>query len=169
LIENIVLNEVQHAVAATNVAITSHLGMGTLQVHALTKGGAYNQFAFDGMTSQGACEEDRRSPVRQVQLGVSLDDLLARFQCRPPTHVKIDVDGHEPEIIKGALQLLAHPSLRSVLIEVQQDDPRHLQMLERLAQLGYQCRVQRSNWESRANREREQEHPATNMIFIKAS
>jgi hypothetical protein len=41
-----------------------------------------------------------------------------------PVHadVAIDVDGNEAEIVEGALQTLADPRLKSLLIEVRADD-----------------------------------------------
>jgi hypothetical protein len=35
-----------------------------------------------------------------------------------PQHLKVDVDGLEEEIVAGAPKLLAHPALKTVMIEV---------------------------------------------------
>lgn len=40
----------------------------------------------------------------------------------PPTHLKIDVDGPEVRILKGAAATLARPSLRHILIELFDDE-----------------------------------------------
>lgn len=162
LLENIVLNRAQDLVDATNLAIAASGGLGRLHVHALTKGGAYNQFARpDGAASTGG------AAVTQLHMGVSLDELVAALDVPPPTHLKIDVDGNEPAIIAGGSRLLADARCRSVLIELQRNDAAHRAVVERLQGLGFRIVAQRSNWESRSNREREDEHPAVNVIFQK--
>ncbi len=173
LIENIVLNHVQEYVEATNLAVTKDFGVGKLRVHSITKSGAYNQFFLNKESSV----EDRRmsslsasvqsTAVSQVQIGVSLDDLVTKFEFASPTHIKIDVDGNEPDIIAGASQVLQNKSCKSILIELKRDDPEHMAIVEKLANLGYDCVSERSNWESRTNRDREDEYPSVNMIFTR--
>ena len=168
LLENITLNQVQGVVEAANFAITSQFGVGRLHVHALTKGGAYNQFHLANGSVALPDVDSNDAPLTQVQLGVSLDDLVLRFGFCRPTHLKIDVDGNEPEIIQGGVQgVLQDPRCRSVLIEIQRGDPKHERIVEVLQGLGFRCVSQRSNWESRQNRQREREHPATNMVFLR--
>lgn len=161
LVENIVLNHVGNRVEAASLAIARGYGVGRLQVHALTKGGAYNQFVADG----AGLEAGGRAAVTQVQMGVSLDDLVARCEFPEPTHLKIDVDGNEPDILDGGRRLLEHGRCRRVLVEIQRGAPEHEQAVEALRAMGFRCVSERSNWSSRGNREREAEHPATNMIL----
>lgn len=167
LIENIVLNNLQEDVDATNLAIAGSFGVGKLYVHAITKGGAYNQFALSSVPQDLLDSVSGLIPIGQVQIGVSLDDLINRFDFQYPTHIKIDVDGNEPDIIFGASQVLKNERCKSVLLEVQRNEPDHIRMLERLDEFGYCCTSQRSNWESRTHREKESECPATNMIFYR--
>ncbi len=170
LLENLVLNGVRSRIEATNVAVTRATGLGRLHVHAITKGGAYNQFRpADGAPQQGGSADPASGPITPVQMGVSMDDLVAGFRFPQPTHVKIDVDGNEPDIIAGGLRVLGDPRCVSVLIEIQRGDPAHDNLRGQLTALGYQCVSERSNWDSRANRVREQEHPATNLIFAKGA
>ena len=167
LVENIVLNGVQQFVEASNLAISRSLGLGRLYVHDLTKGGAYNQFQPVSGSSRGNGEGETAGPLSQIQMGVSLDDLVNRFGLDCPTHIKIDVDGNEPEIIAGALQVLGNERCRHLLIEVERSDPGHLEMVDPIEKLGFRLVAERSNWESRENRDKEHEYPVTNMIFVK--
>lgn len=161
LLENIVLNGAGDRVEAANLAIARAYGIGRLQVHAMTKGGAYNQFIGNGTAAGGG----RGGAVTQVQMGVSLDDLVAQCGFPEPTHLKIDVDGNEPEILSGGRRLLTQGRCRSVLVEIQRGDPEHERAVEALRAAGFRCVSERSNWSSRDHREREAEHPAVNMIF----
>jgi FkbM family methyltransferase len=47
-----------------------------------------------------------------------LDDLLSGFNLPPPNHMKIDVDGHELEVLKGCDNLLGLEVLKTILIEI---------------------------------------------------
>ncbi len=49
--------------------------------------------------------------------GISLDEFLPKIEFGP-THIKIDVDGNENIILKGALQTLQSNHMRSLLIEL---------------------------------------------------
>lgn len=51
-------------------------------------------------------------------LSFPLDTLLARFAVPSPNLLKIDVDGHEAEVLIGAERALREGALRSVLVEV---------------------------------------------------
>jgi FkbM family methyltransferase len=168
LVENVILNQIEGLVEITNVAISSHLGIGQLWVHAVTKGGAYNHFTFESSEADKMNHKKMSSSgAVQRQIGVSVDDMIGRFHFTPPTQMKIDVDGNEPDIIQGAESLLKSGQVKSILMEVQRGEPGHMKMLKTLDCFGYERVSERSNWESRQNREREKEHPATNMIFIR--
>ena len=52
----------------------------------------------------------------------SLDDLITVGGLTPPTHLKIDVDGIELEILRGGTTLLQSDGLQSVMCEVDESD-----------------------------------------------
>jgi hypothetical protein len=53
----------------------------------------------------------------QPVLSVSLDDLVRSFALPPPTAIKLDVDGGEVEVLKGARHTLTSPGLETLLVE----------------------------------------------------
>jgi FkbM family methyltransferase len=55
---------------------------------------------------------------RHGVLGYRLDDLASTFALPPPNHLKIDTDGGEPELLRGARETLRSPELRSVMVEL---------------------------------------------------
>jgi FkbM family methyltransferase len=57
-------------------------------------------------------------------LCVQLDTLVGEFNFPVPNFMKIDVDGHELNILNGAMKTLANPELTSILIECNGDKNR---------------------------------------------
>jgi len=51
-------------------------------------------------------------------LGVSLDSLVYEFNFEVPNYIKIDVDGNELLVLKGAKKLLKDEKLREIYIEI---------------------------------------------------
>jgi len=58
------------------------------------------------------------SPYKQGTIGFSIDELIEKFNIEFPTHIKIDVDGIEHKIIKGAKKTLNDKRLKSILVEI---------------------------------------------------
>lgn len=54
-------------------------------------------------------------------LSITLDRLISDFNFPVPTYVKIDVDGHETDILNGMTQTLEAPNLKSLLVEFNSD------------------------------------------------
>ncbi len=61
-------------------------------------------------------------PVRKVPV-VRLDDVVPAG--RPVVMLKIDVEGFEAEVLRGAARLLADPALHAVIVETQGYDSRY--------------------------------------------
>lgn len=173
LVENIALNQIRDRCFPACLAITDRQGIGRMGLRYVTKGGAYNLFQSG---NHQPADDDPRLPesihgeqhvVEQINFGTSVNDLISQHGFTPPTHLKIDVDGIEPEIIDGASKLLESGSLRSILIELNRNSAQHMQVPEKLAEHGFRLVSERSNWLLRTDRSREHEYPSTNMIFFK--
>jgi FkbM family methyltransferase len=53
-------------------------------------------------------------------LGFSIDQFISIYNLDVPNHIKIDVDGIELEILRGATETFANPKLKSVLVELEE-------------------------------------------------
>ena len=55
---------------------------------------------------------------RQTAIGFSIDKCVQLFSPPLPTHVKLDVDGLEPDILRERRVTLSDPAVQSVILEV---------------------------------------------------
>ena len=96
----------------------------------LTWGGAHNSLGvnvgFDG--------KPLKNPISIKSFGFSIDDLVKTYSFRAPHYLKIDVDGLESEVLKGALITLA--KVHSVLVEVDRD---HLTQQSEVKEILLKC------------------------------
>lgn len=83
-----------------------------------------NRVGNSGAQISAAVNEKREAyvPVRiEKVLSFSLDRLITEFGLPVPNFVKIDVDGHETDILNGMTQLLSEPAFTSLLVEFNSD------------------------------------------------
>lgn len=173
LIENIALNGVGGHCVPVNIPLSRHSGFGYIDVRYVTKGGAYNHFDDGDGGSRPYTPEAQElgrtgaPAARQLLYGASIDELAADDRFAFPTHIKIDVDGLEAEIVSGAARTLRDPRLRGLLIELNRASDRDMAVPGILVEAGFAQVSERSNWLYRADRSREAENPTTNVIFAR--
>lgn len=117
---NIQLNQVSSRVRAYCVAFAKDTKLGILNSPSIAMGAAVNQFGVQGEMSpysefKGIC-------IEQGMMGISVDDFVEWFQPSFPDFIKIDVDGLEVEILRGAKKTLQDQRLKSLLVELNQTD-----------------------------------------------
>ena len=90
-------------------------------------------------TTLNAYDKTINTRFRQAAVGFSKDDFLKIFDPPVPTHLKIDVDGIEADILRGAQDVLRLPSLVSILIEVMGDvaSPRNKEIIDLMERSGW--------------------------------
>lgn len=94
----------------------------------------------------------------QTVMSVNMDELIEIFGVFSPTHIKIDVDGFELNVLRGAKKVLSSDKLRHLLIEVREDSNECKLILEllnshnfRLAGKGYATSEGFANYEFEKN------------------
>jgi len=116
---NIYLNQCQDCVTALPVALSDDTALSHFNYSNLTCGGA-NHALGDPMDYKG----EAFCPVfRQLLLSYRLDDLVELFHLPYPQHIKIDVDGIEFSVLKGAEKVLGNSACRSLMLEVNEGGP----------------------------------------------
>lgn len=111
LCDNVRLNGLGERVAAYSFAFSDRSRLGQLSIADDEPGAAVASVADASV-----------GPIKQPVVVFSIDDFRQRFAPPFPTHIKIDVDGVEFEILDGARATLADPRLKSLLIEVDERD-----------------------------------------------
>ena len=109
LCENVQLNGFGERVIALPVVLGETARLGSLSYRDTEAGAAIH--SLDG--SGGVYDQ----PV----LVFALDDLIRTFDLPKPTLIKLDVDGAEGMVLAGATETLRDPTLRSLLVEVEDE------------------------------------------------
>ena len=109
--------------------------------------------------------EPTKMPFSQGILSFSLDKMIDEWGLPVPNHVKIDVDGLEHKIIKGAKSLLSNKRLKSILVEINPNRPEHQELPEILLNNGFKY----DNEETNAKRIKEDRYNRgeANYIFYR--
>ncbi|MFN5086313.1 MAG: FkbM family methyltransferase [Novosphingobium sp.] len=149
--KNIYLNNLHHSCLAYGLALSDVDKTDRLLLSDFGLGISYHDFEENSWTEDKQFAEDwhvskdNRRP--QGCIGRRVDTLIADG-LPVPHHIKIDVDGLEHRVIAGMLETLRQPDLRTVLIEINFDNPTNLAIIDQLQDLGW-----RFSWEQlRINR-----------------
>lgn len=122
--KNICDNKLDRQIAAYCIAFSEKSETAYLHMQGLDLGGALNTFSdnfMDEMKAEGYSELVKVG-FRQGMIGFSIDEFLRYYGLKVPNHIKIDVDGLEKDILSGAKETLRDPRLKSVLVEIDEED-----------------------------------------------
>jgi FkbM family methyltransferase len=138
--KNIYLNELHGQVLGYCAALSDVDKLDRLLLSDFGLGISYHDFEENSWTSDKEFAADWKvsKDNRRAQgcIGHRLDSLV-KEGLPAPHHIKIDVDGLEHRVFDGMIETLQQPSLRSVLIEINFDNPKNLAIADRMAQLGW--------------------------------
>lgn len=114
LVRNVIANKFDNSIFPHSIALGSKAGVRNFNYASIISGDAVH--ALDKTVNQRG---DAFSPIfSQQMISFPLDELVENFSFSPPTHIKIDVDGGELEIIEGMKRTLKRPEIKSVMVEV---------------------------------------------------
>ncbi len=124
--KNILLNGMGRRVKALNVGLHDTTGIEFLQLHDLASGAALHALG-EAVDWRGQRFD---SKFEQAVLAFTLDEFVGRFSLPAPRHVKLDVDGNEEKIIRGGLRTFSDPGLKSLLIEISENNSALTDLIE---------------------------------------
>jgi len=111
---NIEINKMENRISALCIAFNDTTRLDFLYMANTELGGALNSFA-EAVDWKG---NSFSVSFKQAMLGFSIDDFIRQFNPPFPNHIKIDVDGIENKIIKGAEKTLSDRRVKSILVEL---------------------------------------------------
>jgi len=166
LVDNIVLNGVSERCLPVSIGVSDTEGTSRLRVRYVTKGGAFNSLGdAEPQSFQAAQSYERHKGFEQLVYSSSVDALVRRHGLPAPTHIKLDVDGLEPNIVAGAMETIRAGSVRSILVELNRKAPADMAIPGILAQQGFRQTLASDTWDQRGDRTRAQDLPTVNAIF----
>ena len=127
---NIEVNGLKNCIRAFDLALSDVDGEGTLSLSSNEPGTALH--SLGKMQIEGVA----LAAIQKVKTCTL--DSFTRERNVYPNHIKIDVDGFEPEIIRGATETLSNSALRSILIELDLSSERDSSCLEQIRSFGFE-------------------------------
>lgn len=132
LIRNLAMNRfTKEQCVAFPFCISNTERVDTLRISSLIAGGSCHSFASD----MNFKREEKTWAYEQGSVAFSLDTLVYELMLPQPTHIKIDVDGFEDKVLKGAERVLDHT--QSVLVEMDSANSFHMEWKENLENHGF--------------------------------
>ena len=141
LAQNISDNGLEERIAIVPVALSDKNQFASFRLSMLEEGGSMSTFG----ELYGHDGEALSVEMAYDTFGMSLDFMLeSGLISEPPALLKIDVDGIEHLILRGARNALAGTALRSILIEVNEEfTDLRLEVQQTLRDLGFELRERR--------------------------
>lgn len=132
MMRNTILNRMTDKVIALPVGLGEETGALPFNLQNLKSGGSMHAFG-----SIFAFKDRAVDPAASYAcLCYRLDDLVAMPGLPFPTHVKIDIDGHESAVLRGGDGVLRDQRVRGLQIEVMDTDPDLPRQKELVAYVG---------------------------------
>jgi FkbM family methyltransferase len=130
---NILANGLQDLITAYCLGLSDRSGAFHLNMSDMRLGGS-NHAVGEPLDYK---HEPMNVTFKQGCVAFTLDQLVTSYKLPVPDHIKIDVDGIEPNIITGGAEVLRNSKVRSLLIEINLNLEDHRQMVEKLTGLGF--------------------------------
>lgn len=132
LTRNIFLNKLQDRMLSYPIAVSDSVGCGKMFLSSTMAGKSLNNYG----TARPHEDPLWNATIPQGSVSMSLD-LFSDLTGIVPNHIKIDVDGLEPQIVQGSAKLLANPKLQSVMIEIMKQMPSHEDIHQTMLDAGF--------------------------------
>jgi FkbM family methyltransferase len=130
---NILLNGLSDLVQAYCAGLSDTPGLTTLHMADMRVGGS-NHAVGEALNYK---HEPLKAVFAQGCVAHTVDELVRAGQMPVPNHIKIDVDGFEPKVVAGARTTLLDETVKSLLIETNQNLEDHCEMVRELNALGF--------------------------------
>ncbi|MDH5377610.1 MAG: FkbM family methyltransferase [Gammaproteobacteria bacterium] len=129
---NIFANKLENRMFAYPLAITDKEDYGSLYLSATWAGKSLNNYG------ESRPHEDPlwNATIPQAAVSTSIDAFVSRVGVFP-NHIKVDVDGLEHAIVEGASETLSNKALRSIMLELDLKDQKHIDVIPKMQAFGF--------------------------------
>ncbi|HUR86533.1 MAG TPA: FkbM family methyltransferase [Solirubrobacteraceae bacterium] len=119
LVRNLSRNGMLSFVIPLQIALLERTGLESINYYGSTLAGA----SLHAVGRAVEHEDKEFTPVEtQMIPGYALDDVIEALELPEPTHLKIDVDGAEGALLRGATRTLARGGISELLLEIVDHD-----------------------------------------------
>ena len=133
LYENIFLNDLQNTCIVLPYCLADQNKIDTFYLKDISKGDALHSVGKPShMLGENAQKMLKKMPTPVFRL----DDLIAMLSLKKPSHIKLDVDGNELQIVLGGIKTFE--SAREIHIELDTSNKEHKEVFILLAKLGFE-------------------------------
>lgn len=131
--KNVYLNNLQDTVDCFNIALSAKNTVDYLYIPEFGTGTALNNFG----AARDWQDNDFTPQFKQRIVSYTVDSFIDTFKVDFPTHIKIDVDGIESQIIAGATKTLQDERVQSLLIEINETSKGDRSLVRKIQGLGF--------------------------------
>ena len=137
IVENLMINNLSQKVVVVCGGLGEETSFIPLKLQNVSEGGALHSFGDIFQIGERSIV-----PVgEQSCLSFRLDDLVTYAGIPFPTHLKIDIDGYELSMLRGAEKTLADPRMKGIQVETMdhdEDTPQRQAVLSLIEKHGFQ-------------------------------
>jgi FkbM family methyltransferase len=133
LCDNIQLNGCQFSIAPVPLPLSATTGLVTFKYR--TNDPGQSRHALREARWRFRDDAAAGGHYEQPVCTMSLDTAIAQFDLPEPVHIKLDVDGAEARVIEGAAKTLQSRRLRTLLVEI--DNQQWQAVAERIERAGF--------------------------------
>jgi FkbM family methyltransferase len=130
---NIEVNNMSGRVLAFPLALSDQARLDRLYLQGFVPGGSCNSFGEE----VGFDLQHRVAGFVQGAYSVSIDQLVEAGSMPVPDFIKLDVDGFEHKVLRGAAKTLANAKVKEILVELNTHLDEHRSVIEWLRSLGF--------------------------------
>lgn len=139
---NIFLNKMDATISAYSLAFNDSDSLGFFHMNSDLPGGAMNLFSEKTVQETKIGLDTIQMNCKQAMISYSIDSFVELFKPPFPNYIKIDVDNIEDQIVKGGLKTIGNPKVKSVLIELDDNEIEYgkkvLQMMKKAGFSNYE-------------------------------